>query len=66
MLVKSVKFNLYTTNLKEGFGCMTKPNVHLKRTKCAFRVKSGKLLAFIVSDRGIEVNPNKFKVIGTS
>jgi hypothetical protein len=28
-----------------------------------FEVKSRKLLEFMVSDRGVEVNPNKVKVI---
>ena len=32
-------------------------------TKCTFRVKSGKLLGFIVSQKGIEVDPNKVKAI---
>ena len=31
--------------------------------KCVFRVSSGKLLGFIVSKRGIEIDPNKEKVI---
>ena len=35
----------------------------LNPKKCTFGVKSGKLLGFIVSQRGIEVNPNKIKAI---
>lgn len=35
----------------------------LKPRKCAFGVSSRKLLGFIVSRRGIEVDPNKFMVI---
>ena len=31
--------------------------------KCTFRVKSGKLLGFIVSQKGIEVDPDKVKAI---
>jgi hypothetical protein len=32
-------------------------------TRCSFGVKSGKLLEFVVSDKGIKVDPNKVKVI---
>ena len=31
--------------------------------KCAFRVTSGKFLGFIVSQRGIEANPDKIQAI---
>ena len=31
--------------------------------KCVFGVSSGKLLGFIVSKRGIEIDPNKAKAI---
>ena len=32
-------------------------------TKCVFGVPAGKLLGFIVSERGIEANPEKIKAI---
>jgi hypothetical protein len=35
----------------------------LNLTKCVFGVPAGKLLGFIVSERGIEVNPEKIKAI---
>ena len=35
----------------------------LNPTKCVFGVPAGKLLGFIVSQRGIEVNPEKIKAI---
>ena len=31
--------------------------------KCTFGVIAGKLLSFLVSDRGIEVDPSKIKAI---
>jgi len=31
--------------------------------KCAFGVGSGKFLGFMVSNRGIEINPDKIKAI---
>ena len=33
----------------------------LNPTKCVFGVPAGKLLGFIVSERGIEANPEKIK-----
>lgn len=37
--------------------------VKLNPEKYAFEVKAGKLMGFLVSERGIEVNPEKIKVI---
>ena len=38
-------------------------NIRLNPSKCAFRVSSGKFLGFMVSQRGIEANPNKIQAI---
>jgi hypothetical protein len=35
----------------------------LNPEKCVFRVPAGKLLGFIISHRGIEVNPEKIEAI---
>jgi len=35
----------------------------LNPTKCVFGVPAGKLLGFIVSERGIEANPDKIKAV---
>ena len=35
----------------------------LNPSKCAFGVYSGKFLGFMVSQRGIEANPDKIKAI---
>ena len=35
----------------------------LNPSKCAFRVMAGKFLGFMVSQRGIEVNPEKIQAI---
>ncbi|KAM1209481.1 hypothetical protein ACFX15_014608 [Malus domestica] len=37
--------------------------MRLNLNKCAFGVGSGKFLGFMISQRGIEVNPEKIKVI---
>ena len=38
-------------------------NLKMNLKKCVFGVSSGKLLGFIVSKRGIEIDPNKAKAI---
>ena len=37
--------------------------MRLNLTKCTFGVKYGKLLDFVVSQKGIEVDPDKVKAI---
>jgi hypothetical protein len=50
-------------DLQETFNNLRKYNMMLNPTKCIFRVPAGQLLGFIVSHRGIEVNPEKIKAI---
>ena len=38
-------------------------NIKLNPKKCVFRVPKGKLLRYIVSERGIEANPEKITAI---
>ena len=38
-------------------------NIKLNPAKCAFGVNVGKFLGFMVTQRGIEVNPNQIKVV---
>ena len=42
---------------------MRQVNLRLNPEKCVFGVPSGKLLGFLISHRGIEANPEKFKAI---
>ena len=46
-------------DLREIFDTLRSYNMKLNPNKCAFRVIAGKLLGFMVSQRGIEANPNK-------
>jgi hypothetical protein len=50
-------------DLKESFDNLRKYKMKLNPGKCFFGVPAGKLLGFIVSERGIEVNPDKIKAI---
>ena len=50
-------------DLRNFFERLRKYNLKLNLAKCAFGVPSGKLLGFIVSRRGIELDPSKIKSI---
>ena len=50
-------------NLKKLFDRLRKFQLKLNPAKCTFGATSGKLLGFIVSERGIEVDPDKIKAI---
>jgi hypothetical protein len=49
--------------LRKLFERLRKYQLKLNPAKCSFGVKTGKLLGFIVSGRGIEVDPDKAKPI---
>ena len=63
MLVKSTTVELHIAHLAEAFQIPKKYNMKLNPTKCAFGVSAGKFLGFIVNNQGIEVNPDKIKVV---
>ena len=50
-------------DLKETFNTLRPYSMKLNPSKCAFGVSSGKFLNFMVSQRGIEENPEKVRVI---
>jgi len=45
------------------FGRLRKYQLKLNPAKCTFGVKSGKLLGFIISQKRIEIDPEKVKAI---
>ncbi|XP_019252773.1 PREDICTED: uncharacterized protein LOC109231571 [Nicotiana attenuata] len=53
----------YIYHLKEAFGILRQYGMKLNPEKYAFGVTSGKFLDFLVSRRGIEVNPEQIKAI---
>ena len=63
MLVKSKEEANHLYSLKETFSTLRKYNMKLNLAKCVFAITSGKFLGFMVSQRGIESNPEKVKVI---
>ena len=63
MLVKSLQEDNHLSNLQETFDTLWYYNMKLNPSKCTFRVTTGKFLGFMVSQRGIKVNPNKIRAI---
>ena len=63
MLVKSTEVDNHLDDLKETFKTLRKYQMKLNPNKCAFGVYSGKFIGFMVSQRGIEANPDKIKAI---
>ena len=50
-------------DLQKTFDTLKRYKMKLNPSKCAFEVSSGKVLGFMVSQRGIEANPNKIQAI---
>ena len=63
ILVKSVKAEHHVDHLAESFKVLKDYKMNLNPTKYAFGVSERKFLGFIVNNRGIEVNPNKTRVM---
>ena len=63
MLVKSQREDNHLDDLRETFDTLRSYNMKLNPDKCAFRVTIGKCLGFMVSQRVIDVNPNKIRAI---
>ncbi|GKV13754.1 hypothetical protein SLEP1_g24737 [Rubroshorea leprosula] len=61
--VKSRKAEDHLADLDETFNNLRKNRMRLNLAKCIFGVESGKFLGFMVSRRGIEVNPEKIRAI---
>uniref|UniRef100_A0A2N9EIR9 Reverse transcriptase domain-containing protein n=1 Tax=Fagus sylvatica TaxID=28930 RepID=A0A2N9EIR9_FAGSY len=57
MIAKSRTAQDHLTDLRKLFQRLKKYQLRLNPNKCAFGVTSGKLLGFIVSGRGIEIDP---------
>ena len=63
MLVKSLCQDNHLDDLRETFNTLQSYTMKLNPNKCAFGVMMGKLLGFMVSQRGIKVNPKKIWAI---
>jgi hypothetical protein len=63
MLVKSAKALDHISDLKETFDTIRRYRMRLNPAKCAFGVSSRKFLGYLVSQRGIEANPEKVRAV---
>ena len=63
MVVRSETFEEHCRDLEKFMERLTKFNVRLNRKKYVFTVSSCKLLGYMVSSRGIEIDLDKIKAI---
>ena len=62
MIAKSQGENDHVVNLRKLFKCLRKVQLKLNSVKCTFGATSGKLLGFVVSKKGIEIDRDKVQV----
>ena len=58
MVVKSKIVSEHVEDLTNIFEILRKYKLHLNASKCLFGVGSGKFLGYMVTYRGIEMNPD--------
>ena len=63
MIVKSQDKANHLAALERFFERIRQFRLRLNLKKCTFGVTSGKLLGYMVSERGIEVDPDKIRAI---
>ena len=65
MVAKCEVVSEHVGDLRNIFEILRKHKLHLNASKCSFSVGSGKFLGYMVTHRGIEVNPNQIKAINS-
>ena len=63
MVVKIKKVSEHLGDLQVVFEILRRYKLRLNASKCSFGVGSGKFLGYMVTHRGIEVNPDQIKAI---
>src|ERR1044072_1811874 len=63
MVVKSATEAIHLEDLQESFRSVRKHNLKLNPEKCSFGIQSGKFLGYMLTERGIEANPDKCRAI---
>ena len=65
MVVKSKLVSEHLANLSNIFEILRQHKLRLNVSKCSFGVGSGKFLKYMVTHRGIEVNPDQIRAINS-
>ncbi|KAK0593489.1 hypothetical protein LWI29_037564 [Acer saccharum] len=63
MLVKSLVARQHIDHLRQSFDVLDQYGMKLNPTKCSFGVSSGKFLGYLVTQRGVEANPDQIRSI---
>src|ERR1051325_10307850 len=63
MVIKTTSGADHVTDIRETFAAVRKFNMRLNPDKCTFGVQAGKFLGFMLTNRGIEANPDKCQAI---
>ena len=63
LLTKSLRAQDHISNLAKTFRTLREYHMKLNPVKCVFGVAAGKFLGFMVTERGIEANPDKIKAL---
>ena len=63
MVVKSKVVSEHLGDLRVIFEILISYKLRLNASKCSFGVRSGKFLGYMVTHKGIEVNPDQIKAI---
>ena len=58
MLVKSKQEARHIKDLREVFEILRQHKLRLNADKCAFGIRADKFLGYLITNRGIEVNPD--------
>ena len=64
-MLKSKVVSEHVGDLVNIFEILREHKLRLNASKCSFGVGSGKFLGYMVTYRGIEVNPNQVKAINS-
>ena len=65
MVVKSKVVSKHVRDLRNIFEILRKHKLHLNASKCSFGIGLGKILGYMVTHRGIEVNLDQIKAVNS-